>query len=108
MRAIFQVLDPGGLYLERRFNRGLFCVTGLEAYISRNLYERLICGILRYLLSFWRPYRPVTGKISRLFFSLIVGKLNIRSKYFATAIACLLSPTPCLELFVQPGVCLYL
>ena len=35
-------------------------------------------------------------------------QLNIRSKYFPTAIACLLSPTPCLKLFVQPGVCLYL
>ena len=30
MRAIFQVLSPGGLYLEGRFNGGFFCVTGLE------------------------------------------------------------------------------
>ena len=108
LRAIFQVQAPGGLYLEGRFNWGFFALPIWRAYIWRALYEGLIFGILRYLLSFWRPYRPVTGQISRLFFSLILGKLNIRSKYFPTAIACLLSPTPCLKLFVQPGICLYL
>ena len=41
---------PGGLYLEGRFNRGLFTLPVWGAFIWRGLYmEGLIFGILRYV-----------------------------------------------------------
>ena len=44
LRAIFQVQAPGALYLERRFNGGVFL-----RYLEGGLYmEGLIFGILRY------------------------------------------------------------
>ena len=51
LRALFsKYKPPGGLYLERPFNRGFFSVTSLGAYLWRGLYmEGLIFGILRYL-----------------------------------------------------------
>ena len=49
--AIFQVEAPGGLYLEGRFNGGIFALPVWGAYIWRGLYmEGLIFGILRYLI----------------------------------------------------------
>ena len=48
LRAISQVQAPGGLYLEGRFNGGLFALPVSAAYIWRGLYmEGLILGILR-------------------------------------------------------------
>ena len=44
----FQVQAPGGLYLEGRFNGGVFALRALGAYIWRGVYmEGLIFGILR-------------------------------------------------------------
>ena len=48
LRAICQVQAPGGLYLEGRFNGGIFLLPVWGAYIWRGLYiEGLIFGILR-------------------------------------------------------------
>ena len=50
LRAIFQVKAPGGLYLEGRFNGGVFALRVWGAYMWRGLYmEGLIFGILRYV-----------------------------------------------------------
>ena len=52
LRAYFQVqaLLGGGLYLEGRFNGGLFVLRVWGAYIWRGLYmQGLIYGILRYI-----------------------------------------------------------
>ena len=48
LRAVFQVQPPGGLYVEGRFNGGVFALRVWGAYIWRRLYmESLIFGILR-------------------------------------------------------------
>ena len=39
LRAIFQEQTPGGLYLEGRFNRGFFCVTGLGGLYLKGLID---------------------------------------------------------------------
>ena len=39
LRAIFQVQAPGGLYLERRFNGGVFALRAWGAYISKGLFS---------------------------------------------------------------------
>ena len=39
LRAIFQVQAPGGLYLEGRFNGGVFGLLVLGAYICRGLFS---------------------------------------------------------------------
>ena len=39
LRAIFQVQDPGGLYLEGRFNGGFFALLVWGAYIWRGLFS---------------------------------------------------------------------
>ena len=39
LRAIFQVQTPGGLYLEGRFNGGLFALPVWGAYIWRGLFS---------------------------------------------------------------------
>ena len=49
LRAISKYKPPGGLYLEGRFNGGVFALPVWGAYIWRGLYlEGLIFGILRY------------------------------------------------------------
>ena len=51
LRAISNYKPPVGLYLEGRFNGGLFALRVWGAYIWRDLYmEGLIFGILRHLL----------------------------------------------------------
>ena len=48
LRAISKYKPPGGLYLEGRFNGGVFALPVWGAYIWRGLYlEGLIFGILR-------------------------------------------------------------
>ena len=48
LRAISKYKSPGGLYLERRFNGGVFALRVWGAYIWKGLYmEGLIFGILR-------------------------------------------------------------
>ena len=39
LRAIFQVQAPGGLYLERRFNGGVFALRVWGAYIWKGLFS---------------------------------------------------------------------
>ena len=48
LRAIFQVQAPGGLYLERRFNGGVFALRVWGAYIWKGLFSEF-CGTETYL-----------------------------------------------------------
>ena len=53
LRAISEYKSPGGLYMERRFNRQFFALQGWGAYIWRGVYmEGLIFRILRYIKNY--------------------------------------------------------
>ena len=63
LRAIFQVQAPGGVYLEGRFNGGIFALPVWGAFIWRGLYmDGLIFGILRYLFPGYREKSRATRK----------------------------------------------